>query len=209
MKQNEIRRAVTEVYEELYSLLSLYEETEGFQTFHAGEDAMDLARRKLSGLRSRAEFLANGAQKQVLYKGEMRFLVDGIQVRLAEDLKRVIGETEYFIRQYERPGVVTRWKQLDPRLVYYDCAFEIMEKFPDEYRKMQRGLTNILLPCCPDPEMVREREEYFAQIREQCEREHREYSESRAFQEELLCALSLVFADTFRKYFPEEETAKE
>ncbi|MBD5526523.1 MAG: hypothetical protein HDR04_19410 [Lachnospiraceae bacterium] len=66
---------------------------------------------------------------------------------IARKLNKIIDETECFINQCEIPGVVTRWKQINPQLLYFDCAFDIMEKCPDFYTKMSRGLTDIHLSC--------------------------------------------------------------
>lgn len=200
MKKSEIGDTIMEVYTELWSLLSLYKTTEGFHTKYQGEDARDFVLRKISGIKDRIKSFRDGAYKEIVYRGKLFVLADTTQVNLAEDLIYVIEETEYFVKQCEIPGVVKRWKRLNPKLLYFECAFEIMEECPEQYLQMRRGLTDIWLSCYPDQELITKRKEYFAQIKERYECEDMEYSEDEVFQEELLNTLAMVFAHTFSGY---------
>lgn len=191
MKKREIRNAIKIVYQELWALLSLYEETDCFNLVPKGgrkidnpdeEDAWNFVGRKIREIRKSVDTLLLGEQE------------------VAKKLNQIIDETEYFTRQYEVPGVVTRWKRINPQLVYFDCAFDLMEKSPEAYMEMRRGLTDIHLSCYPDSELVKKRNAYFASIREKNERENLKYSEERIFQNELLNTLTLLFEDAFQKY---------
>ena len=200
MRAIEMKEAVLEMYAELKSLLSLYEATEGFQAVCEDVDVMELVLERIAQLKSRADLFGKGAVGTGEYCGMQVITIDSIQMDLADELLQVIGETEYFVRQCEVPGVVTRWKQINPKLLYFDCAFELMEACPREYLEMKRGLRDVRLSCYPDQELIAERREYFARKKEQCVRQNRIYSEEHAFQEEPLHTLKLLFEDLFRRY---------
>ena len=56
---------------------------------------------------------------------DMLFLGDkDMQAKLI----RITDETEEFVRSYERPGVVTRWKRINPRILFFECSFDLMEE---------------------------------------------------------------------------------
>lgn len=120
--------------------------------------------------------------------------------KVAKKLSRIIEDTEYFVNQCLIPGVVTRWKRINPQLVYFDCAFDMMEKCPEFYLEMRRGLTDVHLSCYPDAEFIAKRKAYFERIREKNKLKNTEYSEDRIFQDELLNTLTLLFEDEFMEY---------
>ena len=191
MKKREISKVIKKVYQELWALLSLLEETEFFNKVPKGEkrdenlngdDAVKYVERKIAEIRKSVEPL---------------FPEEG---EIVMKLDQIIDETEHFTKQYEVPGVVTRWKQVNPQLIYFDCAFDLMEKCPEEYLKMRRGLTDIHLSCYPDSELVAQRDAYFERVKEQYKRKNIECSEDRIFQDELLNTLTLLFEDAFKEY---------
>ena len=191
MKKREIRSTIKEVYQKLWELLSLLEETEFFNKVPKGEqmaensngdDAVRYVERKIAEIRKSVEPL---------------FPEEG---EIVGKLDQIIDETEHFAKRYEIPGVVTRWKQINPKLIYFDCAFDIMEKCPEMYANMRKGLSNIHLSCYPDSELVAQRDAYFARAKEQYKRKNIEYSEDRIFQDELLNTLILLFEDAFQEY---------
>lgn len=122
------------------------------------------------------------------------------QQNIMEKLTRIVDETEFFIRQYEVPGVVMRWKQINPQLLYFDCAFEIMEEEPKTYKMLCRGLTNARLGCYPDEELIANRKAYFKSIEEKNNQANLRYSEKRIFQNELLHTLIILFERDFEEY---------
>ncbi len=191
MKKREIRSAIKTVYQELWELLSLFEETEFFYKLPKGEKKAkkadeDAARKyvdkRICGIRKSVDSLFLG-EKTVIKK-----------------LHRIIDETECFVNQCSIPGVVTRWKRVNPQLLYFDCAFDVMEKSPKFYLEMRRGLTDVHLSCYPDAEMVAKRKAYFERIREKNKLKNIEYSEDRIFQDELLNTLTLLFENDFMEY---------
>lgn len=185
---------INDVYEKLRTLLSLYEETDCFNTVPEGEteeDIQEFINKKFAEIRK-------SAQTTSLYPNDQE---SAEKQEIAEKLLRIVDETEYFVRQYEVPGVVLRWKQINTRLIYFDCAFDLMEKCPEAYMKMRRGLTYIHLSCYPDPELVTQRNEYFAKVKEYYEHHNLEYSEEKIFQGELLNTLTLLFKKEFKKEY--------
>lgn len=188
MKHN-IRTATKTVHEKLQALLSLYVETERFQGTWQGGDAWDYALCELNRIRGQ---LCHPHRDPDAETPLWQVLL------CVSNLYRILDETEYFIRQCEVPGVVTRWKQINPRLLYFDCAFALMEECPDMYRRIQRGLTGFRLSCYPDPELIRERNDYFANAKEASARCHHDFSEEQLFQDELLRTLSLLFEEAAR-----------
>lgn len=191
MKKREIRSALKTVYQELWALLSLFEETEFYYKLPKGEKEAENADEDAVG--KYVEERICGIKKCVdsLFLGEKK---------IAGKLNRIIDETECFVNQCSIPGVVTRWKRINPQLIYFDCAFDVMEKCPKFYLEMCRGLTNIHLSCYPDSELVAKRKAYFERIREENKLKNIEYSEERIFQNELLNTLTLLFENDFMEY---------
>lgn len=191
MKKREIRKVIKKVYQKLWELLFLLEETEFFNKVPKGEqmaenstgdDAVRYVERKIAEIRKSVEPLFPE-------KGE-----------IVRKLDQIIDETEHFTKQYEMPGVVTRWKQINPQLIYFDCAFDMMEECPEIYADMRKGLTDSHLSCYPDSELAAQRNEYFARAKERYKRKNKECSEDRIFQDELLNTLTLLFEDAFKEY---------
>ncbi|MCI8389474.1 MAG: hypothetical protein HFI35_01975 [Roseburia sp.] len=184
--KNNIQTALETVNKELQALMSLYVETEAFQGDFQDSDAWEYALCELNRIRGiiRQNF-CDPTDDMPLW-----------QVLLcASNAYRILDETEFFIRQCEVPGVATRWKKINPRLIYFDCAFELMEKCPDIYRDMRHGLTGIRLSCYPDQELVRERNAYFAAAKEEFAGSGRDFSEAQLFQDELLRTLPMLFEE--------------
>lgn len=185
MKKKEIRSVVKTVYRELLNLLSLYEMTDGScktPEQEAYKNISGYAEKKIADIRKTVNILLLGEKKA------------------ADNIMQLIDETAYFVRQCEVPGVVTRWKQVNPILIYFDCAFDLMEQCPQEYEAMRRGLTETRLSCYPDAHLLAERNAYFEQVKKRYEHENRVYSENDIFQEELQHTLTLLFEEAFREY---------
>lgn len=191
MKKKEIRSAVKTVYQELWDLLSLDVETEHFFKLPKGaepvedseeDEGWNYAYKKINEIRGHVS---------VLFLGEEKII---------RSLNQIVEEVKYFIKNCEVPGVVTRWKRMNPRLVYFDCAFEVMETCPEAYMEMRRGLTETRLSCYPDAELIEKRKAYFAKAKAKCEHDVIEYSQEQVFQEEILHTLTLLFEDAFREY---------
>lgn len=191
MKKKEIRSAVKTVYQELWDLLSLNVETEHFFKLPKGVEPVE---------NSEEDEGWNYACKKINeIEGHVSVLFFG-EEKIIRSLNRIVEEVKYFIKNYEVPGVVTRWKRMNPRLVYFDCAFEVMETCPEAYLEMRRGLTDTRLSCYPDAELIEKRNAYFARAKEKCERDVIKYSQEQVFQEEILHTLTLLFEGAFQEY---------
>ena len=191
MEKSEIRNAIKTVYQELREVLSLLEETQFFNYVPKGENMTEHSTEDDASAYFKRKI--NEIKKHV----EPPFLEEH---EIAKKLNQIIEETEYFINQCEIPGVVDRWKQVNPQLLYFDCAFELMETAPEAYAEICRGLTGIHLACYPDAELIANRKAYFEKIAENNRLNNTEYSEEKAFQDELLNTLTLLFENEFNEY---------
>lgn len=185
MMANEIRTSMKTVYGMLWEVLALYEKTDCYNKVPEGEkeaDIWDYMGDKLLDVRKTIA---------ALFLGEKE---------LREKLNYIVDETEQFVRSYELPGVVKRWKQINPQMLFFDRAFDLMEICPDEYKEISRGLTEVRLSCYPDESLIEERKRYFAVAKKKIEDGNLQYTEDRVFQDELLRTLTLVFEYDFKDY---------
>ena len=185
MMANEIRTSMKTVYGMLWEVLALYEKTDCYNKVPEGEkeaDIWDYMGDKLLDVRKTID---------ALFLGEKE---------LREKLNYIVDETEQFVRSYERLGVVKRWKRMNPRMLFFDCAFDLMENCPDEYKEISRGLTEVKLSCYPDESLIEERKRYFAASKKKIEEGNLQYTEDRVFQDELLRTLTLVFEHDFKDF---------
>lgn len=185
MKEKEIRSSIKTVYGMLLDVLALYEKTECYNKVPEGEkeaDIWDYLTDKLLEVRKTIDMLLLGEKD--------------MQAKLI----RVADETEQFVRSYEVPGVVTRWKQINPRILFFDCAFDLMETCPDMYQQMSWGLTDLKLACYPDESLIEVRKRYFEEEKKKIEDGNLRYSEERVFQNELIRTLKRVFEHDFKDY---------
>lgn len=187
MITDETRTSIKKIYGMLWDVLALYEKTERYNRIPENEketelDIWDFMGDKLLDVRKETAtaFLGNG--------------------ELCNKMEQVIDETEQFVRSYEMPGVVKRWKSINLKIIYFDCAFDLMEECPESYKEISRGLTDMKLACYPDEELIENRKNYFAEIKQKNEESNLKYSETRIFQNELLNTLTLVFQNDFEEY---------
>lgn len=185
MRRKDIRTAIKVVYGKLWNLLSLYETTDCFNEVPNGEMA-----------KNAWEYMGS---KLLEVKKTVNTLFLGEET-LAIKLNEIVDETEYFVRRYEVPGVVKRWKQINPRLLYFDCAFDLMEKNPEIYRTMSRGLSDLSLSCYPDEDLIEDRKAYFNEIKRKNEEDNLQYSDVQIFLNELLHTLTFLFEEDFKDY---------
>lgn len=183
--ENEIRKSIKTVFGELWEILALYEKTDCYNIVPDKESKSDI----WNYMDER--FLHVRKTVNVLFLGESE---------LRKKLMQIVDETEYFVRRYEKPGVIKRWKEINPRLLFFDVSFEILDESPELYKKMCRGLTDINLSCYPDIDLIYAKKVYFKQIKQANEDNNLRYSEEKIFQNELLQTLTLVFENDFKEY---------
>lgn len=182
---NEIKKSIKTVYGMLWDVLGLYEKTECYNKVPENEqkaDIWDYMGDKLIDIRKEISTLFLGNEE------------------ISVKLNQVVDETEQFVRSYEVPGVVKRWKEINPQILFFDCAFDLMKECPDMFKKISWGLTELKLSCYPDETLVAARNIYFdSSIRKIVDGNLR-YSKERVFQDELLRTLTLVFEHDFKDY---------
>ncbi|WP_461815849.1 hypothetical protein [Faecalimonas sp.] len=181
---NEIRSSIKTVYGMIWNVLALYEETNGYN-FIPGEKDFDIQ---------------DYMEKKLLEIRETIIILLGEKERIKNTLLRIVYETEQFVKSYEIPGVVTRWKRINPQILFFEGAFDLMETCPDIYKEISLGLTDLRMSCYPDETIIAARKRYFAQAKKFFEDKNIQYSEARVFQNELLRTITLVFKNDFKKY---------
>ena len=182
---NEIKTSIKTVYGMLWDVLALYEKTDCYNELPGEENGgniWDYMGDKLLNIRKTID---------TLFLGE-----DDIRGKIT----RIVDETEQFIRSYERPGVVKRWRRINPHILFFECAFDLMENCPNMYKEISWGFTDLKLACYPDDTLVEARKRYFGEAKKKIEDGNLQYSEDRVFQNELLRTLTLVFENDFRGY---------
>lgn len=110
-------------------------------------------------------------------------------------LEKIINETEIFIKSCEVPGVVDRWRVINPQINYFDCVFDLINELGME---TARQLNNEgRLAFIPSPYDIEARNKYFAEKAKLSSEGNLQYSETRIFQNELLRTLAMVFGKDF------------
>jgi hypothetical protein len=187
MSREEINVTIKTVFYELYKIIisNFYEETECYNVV-PGKKSADIWKIK--------------EKKLIAIHGLVESLLLG-ESEVPAKLHAIIDETEYSVKGYEIPGTVTRWKRINPKLLYFDPAFELMDELDEEtYLEMQRGLAGEKLSLYPDEKLIAERKKYFEEIHRKNEENDLRYSQERIFLNELLNTLKLVFENDFAEY---------
>lgn len=185
MKNKEIRKYIKTIYEMLWNVLALYEKSERYTVMPGGKKGIDVW-----------DYISDGMV-------EIRRAVDTLflgEKKLRETLTNIVDETEIFVRSCEIPGVVTRWKQINPRIIFFDCACDLREDIPEIYKEMSLGLTDLKLSCYPDESFSEAKKKYFDEAKEHSAVCNLKYSEEKLFQNELIRTLSMVFENDFKEY---------
>lgn len=185
IKTSEIKYSIRTIYGMLWELLALYEKTGCFNNVPEGADEEDIW-----------DYMGNRLL-EVRKEASRLFLGEKL---LREKLLQIVDETESFIRRCERSGVVERWKIINPKLLFFDCVFDIMEQFPGAYKKIQLGMSELKASFYPNPKMKMARAQYFSESKKKIEEGNLGYSEERIFMDELLATLTMVFEEDFKEY---------
>lgn len=190
MRTREIRYGIKEVYSALWSFLGLYESTGAYLHWPDGAEG-DAAERRLE-----KEFTSIRKLASKLFLGEGK---------LREALGRIVDETEHFARQCSTPGVDDRWREINPRIVYFEAAFYFIRECPECYEELRTGRWPFGLAYYPDATTVAARDMYFEKARQRSEHLGKEREEKALFQEELQYTLTLVFETDFKNYLQAEK----
>ncbi len=185
MKKLERKKAIQTVYEKMWEVLGLYEKTNHYNEIPYGEigkDIWDYMGEKMLAVRKSIETLTLGNPS------------------LEQKLTRIADELELFLRAYSVPGVVDRWSKINPKILYFDCAYDFIEEEPELYEMIQAGTFEFHLNCYPDQADIAARKSYFSAIEAKCKEGNLRYSEDKILQDELHNTLSLVFEHDFEKH---------
>lgn len=174
----EQRSAVKIVFEMLYDILACYEKSGCFNYIPGTEDS------------DSAWSYFEGELDKVRKVPECEFLGK----HDSEDYKKlgnIIDETEIFIKSYEVPGVVMRWRKINPQINYFDCAFDLIKELGKETARQldDEGM----LAVSPSSHAINARDAYFAEKAKLNAEGNLQYTEDRIFQNELLRTLAMVF----------------
>lgn len=163
---------IQEVFAMIWEFFSLYQITSGFN-FHPDtgklEGAEEYFSERFSGICNRAQTLFLGRSHLPAF----------------QRLDRILQETEVFLKSYEIPGVVPRWREINRRIEYFDFKYDLVEDHPENYQQLQKEGFVSERPTKLDLTM---RKLYFT-----C----RDLSEEELFEEELLDTLIKVFRNDF------------
>lgn len=184
MRKREMRQEIKTVFSKLYDLFALYEETECFNQIPNGEsgDVWEYINKKLLDIRKTIT---------TSFLGERN---------VSKKLHHIADEAEHFLKICEIPGVVARWSEVNPKILFFECAFDLMEEDVDTYEKLKTGeFGGIHLAIYPDEAMIAEQKKYFGEIQEKIQEHNLQYSEERIFQNELLRTLRMVFEHDFAR----------
>ena len=173
---------VKTVFGMLYDILALYESSDCFNRIPGTDDtggAWSYFEDRLGEVRKALETKCLGKRDSEEYK----------------KLCRIIGETEKFIKSYSVPGVVKRWRKINPQINFFDCAFDMINELGVE--TAQQMFREGMLEIFPGRYVIKAREMYFAEKAAQNVEGNLQYTETRLFQNELLQTLAMVFEYDF------------
>ena len=184
MTKLKTKEAITTVYGMLWDLLALCEKTEHYNKHPDAESNADIE----DYVSDQVDVIKAAIAKLTLGNTELR-----------EKLYSILDESEYFLRRYEIPGVVGRWRQINPLINFFDCAFDLAENSPELYNMMRIKENHVQLAIYPNDELIALKNQYFEHVNQQIEDRNLRYSEVKIFQNELLRTLTLVFEHDFKE----------
>ena len=117
-------------------------------------------------------------------------------------LDRILKEVNIFLNCFDTPGVCERWLKLDPKLEYFDVAYDMFgdpEERPIFEEKRHRFRVFVT------EERLARRNEYLNGIKKEYETAGMEFSMSKAYRDEVLRALKTAFESDFARLFPNVE----
>lgn len=99
-------------------------------------------------------------------------------------------------------GVANRWIEINPRLTFYDPAYEFYENDRELYEDIVKGKYNygdipISFAVLVTEASFEERREYFDKMQKKYLRRKEEYTEDKAFRDEMATTLELIFQKEF------------
>lgn len=117
-------------------------------------------------------------------------------------LDRILEEFNYFFNCNDIPGVCGRWIKLDPKLEYFDVAYDM---FGDSEERLLFEENRQRFRVFVTENRFAKRNEYFSDIKKKYEAARTEFSKSKAYRDELLRVLKIAFELDFAGLFPNLE----
>ena len=195
-ENNRCSAQIKEIYRMLYEILYEIDESCNYN-FVPGKETESID--AFAYYEKRIDAVRNLANTKFLDKRQIR-----------QKLIQIIDETEVFVKSYSIPGVVTRWKELNKRIKYFDAVYDICAENYKLYKAVcNREVTidNLILlkfDFLPTERDFEERAKYFANIVQKVDDDNLQYSYEKVFRNELLVTLEKVFEHDFPDLFMKE-----
>ena len=128
---DDMRQVILDIFTTLWDILSLYEISDGYN-----------CRPDTGGLEGAEEYfdaMLESAREMANRVGTLRHGSAALYPRRwqVNRLLRIIDETELFVKSYLVPGVNLRWREINPRLNYYDPVLDMVEELsPEAWRRL-------------------------------------------------------------------------
>lgn len=119
------------------------------------------------------------------------------QITISEKLYKILGELETFVKSYSIPGVVERWRILNPYINNFDVVYDLIKDEPDLYNSIKNHEYSIHFSFYPTLEDIQKKEIYFKKIDEEDRKNNHQYGYSRIFQNEVINTLKTVMLNDF------------
>lgn len=111
--------------------------------------------------------------------------------------ERIVDELEFFVKCYSTPGVVDRWAEINPTIMYFDAAYEIMSEERELYERIKNNPEGFSFRVYPTEKQLQKRQAYFEDIKRKNTYHNLQYSETQIFQNELVNTLKKVLEHDF------------
>ena len=106
----------------------------------------------------------------------------------------LIDEIKQTMDKFEIPGIPESWIKANPRLNYFDAAYDVMENDYNLYLKIKES-SNLSFRIYPTKEQLKERNAYFKKYKNQTEMD--------LFEKEVCIAFRKIYYQEFKEYLHE------
>lgn len=183
------KNGVRKVYVCMLAFLDLFEDTKGFDCLPKGvsgklEDFLDPQIDEIQMLiDSFAEMESEGRKvKKIVIYSKLQYILD---------------EIKFFVHDWEVPGVVRRWRQINPSIDFYSCERELRAGINREFYHNTADVIGIVKNL--DDELIGLRKKYYNRIQEKQMQKNRTALGVDMFGEELRKTMELVFRNDFEE----------
>lgn len=117
---------------------------------------------------------------------------ESIPLPVSLKLEQMLNDVGYYVTCCEFPGVSHRWQKINPRLEYFDCAYDLYED--PEIRPLTFNDRQKLRVFVTDARLTK-RNEYLARVRQEFEKAGVEFSLEKAFYKEVNDTFDLIISE--------------